>query len=73
MVGPTTTDEARRSANAKLKVGFVLLVGFSPGLVVLQAGGSLTQVSAAVGAGLVVGLALTWYLAHSLRRIHLGG
>ncbi|MFB6155056.1 MAG: hypothetical protein ABEJ22_04110 [Haloferacaceae archaeon] len=62
MVGPSMTDEERRDANTRLKVGFVLLVGLSGGLVALQAEGTPAQLALGVGGGLLVGLALLWFL-----------
>lgn len=62
MVGPSMTDEDRRSLSLRLQVGFALLVGVSGGLVALQAGGSLVAVLGATVGGLLVGAALTWYL-----------
>jgi hypothetical protein len=57
MVGPISDDE--RSAFAwKLKLGFVLLVAFSSGLITLQADAGLVGFLAASGAGTVVGLVL---------------
>jgi ABC-type transport system involved in cytochrome c biogenesis permease component len=62
MVGPSLSDEERTLANARLKLGFVLLVAASAGLVALQVGGSPLQLGAAVGAGLALGLALLAFL-----------
>lgn len=57
MVGPVSDDE--RSAFAwKLKLGFVLLVALSSGLITLQADAGLVGFLAASGAGTVVGLVL---------------
>lgn len=62
MVGPSLSDEERTLANTRLKLGFVLLVAASAGLVALQAGGSPFQLGVAVGAGLGIGLALLGFL-----------
>ena len=62
MVGPSLTDEERDTASLRLKVAFVLLVAVSGGLVAFQAGGSTAQLGAAVGAALLIGLALVAFL-----------
>ena len=62
MVGPSITDEERRSANTRLKVGFVLLVGASGGLVALQTEGSPVQLALGFLGGLLVGSLLLWFL-----------
>lgn len=62
MVGPSMTDEERRAAGLRLKVGFVALVGASAGLVALQVDSSLPQLAAAVAGGVAVGAVLIWYL-----------
>lgn len=62
MVGPSHTEEERDVAGLRLKIGFVLLVAASGGLVALWAGGSGAQVGIAVGAALVLGLALVAFL-----------
>ncbi|MFB6196017.1 MAG: hypothetical protein ABEI80_07580 [Haloplanus sp.] len=63
MVGPSITDETRRVASRRLKVGFVCLVGLSGGLVALAGNASTVGALAAVGVGLLVGLALVAYLS----------
>jgi hypothetical protein len=62
MVGPSLSDEERDAANFRLKVGFVLLVTVSGGLVALQAGGTLVQLVGGLVGGLAVGLVLLWFL-----------
>jgi ABC-type nickel/cobalt efflux system permease component RcnA len=57
MVGPTTREE-RRSASRRLKLGFVLLVGLSGGLITLQGDVSLLVSVLAVLAGLFVGVVM---------------
>ena len=69
MVGPSTSDEERRSASFRFKAGFVLLVGLSGGLVASSMGASATEVAVVVGAGLAVGVALMWWLVRSYRQI----
>ncbi|WP_302080467.1 hypothetical protein [Salinibaculum rarum] len=59
MVGPVS-DEERNSFAAKLKLGFVLLVALSAGLITLQAdAGPVAFVGASVAGGLV-GVVLVW-------------
>ena len=55
MVGPTTREE-RRTASRRLKVGFVVLVGLSAGLITLQGDVSILLTLLAVLAGLFVGV-----------------
>lgn len=45
---------------SRLRIGFVVLVAVSAGLVAGYAGGSLTEGLIAVGAGVLVGLLLVW-------------
>jgi hypothetical protein len=63
MVGPSFTDDERRVASRRLKLGFVALVGVSGGLVALAADATPLQGLVGVGAGLVVGWLLLRYLA----------
>ncbi|MFP9191746.1 hypothetical protein [Natronosalvus vescus] len=46
----------------RMKVGFVLLVGLSGGMMALQGGASLLVIGLATLTGLVAGGALLWYL-----------
>lgn len=62
MVGPSLTDEEHRAASLRLKLGFVLVVGFSAGVIALQAQGSLIQTAAATAGGLLLGWILVVYL-----------
>jgi len=62
MVGPSLSDEDRRVASRRLKLGFVGLVGCSGGLVALAADATPVQALAAVLVGLLVGGALVAYL-----------
>lgn len=62
MVGPSLTDEEQRVASLRLKLGFVLVVGFSAGIIALQAQGSLVQAAVATVGGLIVGWLLLVYL-----------
>jgi ammonia channel protein AmtB len=64
MVGPSLSDDDRRIASRRLRLGFVALVGCSGGLVALAAGATPVQALAAVVVGLLVGWALLAYLRH---------
>lgn len=64
MVGPSYTEEERRLASLRLKLGFVLLVGASGALVALQVDGSLVQLVGGFVGGLVVGVLLLAFLIH---------
>ena len=72
MVGPSTTDDERRTAAFRFKAGFVLLVGLSGGLVAASVGATMTQIIAVVAGGLVVGAVLMWWLVRSYRQIQPG-
>jgi membrane protein YqaA with SNARE-associated domain len=61
VVGPMS-DEERDAGNRKIQVGFLLLVAVSPPLIALQWGATPVQLLAALGAGLVLGALLVWYL-----------
>jgi len=63
MVGPSVSDDERRTLSARLRVGFVLLVGASGGLVALQAGAGPVAILLGAAGGTVVGLALVVYLS----------
>ncbi|WP_435063828.1 hypothetical protein [Halobaculum sp. EA56] len=67
MVGPSISDEERVATNNRLKIGMVLLVGVSGGLVALQLDPTPAQVAAAVGVSLLVGAVLTWFVVRTLR------
>jgi len=61
MVGPVGEEE-RSAAATRIKIAFTLLVGASAGLITLQGDPSPLVVAAAVGAGLVLGWVLIWYV-----------
>lgn len=61
MVDPIS-DEERGRTMTKLKVGFVLLVGASAGLITTQGETSLRVVLFATVGGLLLGGVLAWYL-----------
>lgn len=59
MVGPVS-DEERSSFARKVKIGFVLLVGLSGGLITLQANAGVAVFAGATGAGMILGVVLVW-------------
>lgn len=63
MVGPSRSAAETRAMNRRLKLGFVLLVGLSGGLVALQLDPTLPQLGAAVATSLFAGFLLVWYLS----------
>jgi purine-cytosine permease-like protein len=64
MVGPSLSEEDRAVASRRLRVGFVVLVGCSGGLVALTAGATGMQALAAALGGLLVGGGLMAYLGY---------
>ena len=54
MVGPMSSEERSR-LTLRLKVGFVLLIGFSAGLITLLGDPTLLEIALVTGAGLVFG------------------
>lgn len=61
MVDPISNDERSRTLRW-VKIGTVLLVGLSAGLIAVQSGGSTEAIAGATVGGIVVGAALVWYL-----------
>lgn len=50
------------SPSTRVGIAFVLLVGFSCGLIAIHGEASLTGIGTAIGVGLVAGSGLLWYL-----------
>jgi membrane associated rhomboid family serine protease len=63
MVGPSISGEEREGRSLQLKVGFVLVVAASGGLIGVWAGGSVEKVLGGALGGLVLGVVLAWYLS----------
>ena len=61
MVGPMS-DAERDAGNRKVKLGVLLLVAVSPPLIAYQWGATPTELLVALGAGVVLGALLVWYL-----------
>jgi membrane associated rhomboid family serine protease len=61
MAGPISRED-RAKTMRWVKIVFVLLVGASAGLITSQGDASLEIVVGAVVGGLLVGVALVWYL-----------
>lgn len=73
MVGPSTSEDDRSRSALRLKAGFVLLVGASAGIVAYRADATLAQAAVVVVAGLLLGLALVWFVARNLRQLRPDG
>lgn len=63
MVGPSTSEDELRQQWNLLKAAFVLLVGVSAGMIAVQGGADLISVAAVVVLGLLLGVALIYYLS----------
>lgn len=72
MVGPISNDD-RDAFTVKLKIGFVVLVGLSAGLITLQGDPSPTVVLVAVVSGLAIGAVLVWLLSPDIEYRDGGG
>ncbi|WP_332899577.1 hypothetical protein [Haladaptatus sp. CMSO5] len=59
MVGPLSSEE-RTAATLRLKIGFVVLVGASAGLITLPSSPSLFEFGVAFLAGSALGVLLVW-------------
>ncbi|HET7324760.1 MAG TPA: hypothetical protein VFJ06_10540 [Halococcus sp.] len=57
MVGPASREQ-RLAASRRLKLGFVLLIGFSAGLITLRSDPTIFVFALAVCCGLVFGIVL---------------
>jgi len=68
MTGPVS-DEERERTMTRLKVGTVLLVGLSAGLITSQGNASPVVIAAAVLSGLLVGAALVRFLFPSVEQL----
>lgn len=66
MVGSSLTDDEKETANTRLKIGFVLLVAASMGLMALQVDPTPLQLVVAVTAGTVIGVVLLWFVLRNL-------
>jgi len=62
MVGPSLTPEAYATEMTRLRVGFVVLVGASGGLIALSAGADLLVAGGVSLVALALGAFLVWYL-----------
>jgi hypothetical protein len=56
------SDEERERFAVKLKLGFVVLVGLSAGLITRQAGAGAVAFLVAAAAGAGVGVVLVWFV-----------
>ena len=71
MSGPISQEDRERTMT-RLKVGTVLLVGVSGGLITSQGEAAWTVVAASVVGGLVVGAGLVWFLFPDLEDVSPG-
>ncbi|MEF8779469.1 MAG: hypothetical protein V5A46_02160 [Haloferacaceae archaeon] len=69
MVGPSLSKEERVAANARLKLGFVVLVALSTGLMAFQLDPTPVQLVGAVLAGAAAGTVMLWFVVRNLRSI----
>jgi membrane protein YqaA with SNARE-associated domain len=61
VVGPISEAE-RDAGNRKIKLVLLAVVAVSPPLIALQLNPSPTQLVAALGGGVLLGLVVVWYL-----------
>lgn len=66
MVGSSLTDDEKATANTRLKIGFVLLVAVSMGLMALQVDPTPLQLAVVIVVGLGVGVVLLWFVLRNL-------
>jgi membrane associated rhomboid family serine protease len=71
MAGPISREDRERTMT-RLKLGTVLLVGVSGGLITSQGEAAWPVAAAAVVGGLVVGAALVWFLFPDLEDLSPG-
>jgi len=71
MAGPISQADRQRTMR-KLKIGVVLLVGLSGGLITAHGDAAWQVVLAAIGGSLVVGAVLVWYLFPDLEALSPG-
>ena len=67
MVGSSLSETEKKSANTRLKIGFVLLVAGSMSLMALQIDPTPVQLAAVFAIGVGIGVALLWFV---LRNLH---
>lgn len=72
MVDPVSSEERSRFAR-RLKIGFVLLVGLSAGLITLQGDVGLVGFAVATVGGSVVGALLVWLAFPNREEFERGG
>ncbi|WP_410767103.1 hypothetical protein [Haloferax sp. DFSO60] len=61
MVGPSLSDDETRNANNQIRVGFVLLNGFTGAAIAFAGDATPIQIGAAFLGGLVLGIVLIVY------------
>jgi hypothetical protein len=68
MVGSSLSDDERETANARLKIGFVVLVAGSMSLMALQTDPTPVQLVAVFSVGIGIGVALLWFVLRNLQQ-----
>ncbi|ERH01165.1 MAG: hypothetical protein J07HN6_02798 [Halonotius sp. J07HN6] len=68
MVGSSLSDDERETANARLKIGFVVLVAGSMSLMALQTDPTPVQLAAVFAIGIGIGVALLWFVLRNLQQ-----
>ena len=68
MVGSSLSDDEKDTANARLKIGFVVLVAGSMSLMALQIDPTPVQLAAVFVIGVGIGVALLWFVLRNLQQ-----
>ena len=68
MVGSSLSDDEKDTANARLKIGFVVLVAGSMSLMALQIDPTPVQLAAVFAIGIGIGVALLWFVLRNLQQ-----
>ena len=68
MVGSSLSETEKKSANTRLKIGFVLLVAGSMSLMALQIDPTPIQLAAVFAIGVGIGVALLWFVLRNLQQ-----
>lgn len=67
MVGPSITDDYQATGMRRLAAGFVLLLGFTGGMIAVRGDAPMAVVALAAAAGGAVGVGLLVYLSSIVR------
>jgi hypothetical protein len=66
MVGSSLSDTEKKSANTRLKIGFVLLVAGSMSLMALQIDPTPIELVSVFAIGVGIGVGLLWFVLRNL-------